>query len=137
MIGRNLFRAENSKVLPRKFISSKSRTTYLTPTSFTDEQLQLSSSPPSCNITRKFVFGFRSKELYSGSPLHCLPQTRSDRNRVVVYSAASLGIIHDLTSNTQTYFENHTDDITCLSLDASGTYAVSGQLGAWWFSTGI
>jgi hypothetical protein len=128
-IGHNPSLAQSGKAVPRKFICSKSRTTHLTPTSFTDKQLKLSNTLPSCNISRKFIFGLKSKDLYSGSPLHCLPPDRTNRNRVVVYSAAALGIIHDMTANTQKYFECHTDDITCLSLDPSGTYALSGQLG--------
>lgn len=114
---------------PRRLICSKSRTSYLTPSYFPPKLLKQSDSLPPVSVSKHYVFGFRSKELYSGSPIHCLPPIRSECNHVVIYSAASLGVIHDLTLNAQSYFEGHTDDITCLSLDRSGMYVVSGQLG--------
>jgi hypothetical protein len=115
--------------VPGKFICSKSRTTYLTPTYFTRQHLKLSNAPPRQRISKKFVIGFSWKNLYSGTPLHCLPPSRTNTNHRIIYPAASLGVIHDLTSNTQSYFEGHTDDITCLDVDPSGTYAITGQLG--------
>jgi hypothetical protein len=118
--------------IPRKFICSKSRTTYLTPTYFTRQHLRLSTTPPRQMISKKFVIGFRIRDLYSGPPLHCLPPTKRNTNHRIIYSASSLGVIHDLTSNTQTYFEGHSDEITCLDVDASGTYAITGQLGMFW-----
>lgn len=125
----NSFREVEQSSIPGKFICSKSRITYLTPTYFTGHHLEQSKSPPLQVISKKFVIGCRSTDLYSGTPLHCLPPSRNNANHRVIYSAASLGVIHDLTSNNQTYFEGHSDEITCLDVDPSGTYAITGQLG--------
>ena len=113
-----------------KYVCSKSRTTYMTPTNFTVENLQTSASPPSCEITRSHVFGLRVAELYSGKGLHCLRAHEGDKaQRYLVYAASSLGVVHDIASNTQKFFDGHSDEITCISVDPTSTFVVTGQLG--------
>ena len=43
--------------------------------------------------------------------------------------AAALGIVYDPRSHTQTFFTGHDDDCTCIALDSTGRFAVSGQVG--------
>jgi hypothetical protein len=113
-----------------KYLCSKSRTTYQRPTNFTVEDLQASATEPACNVTRNHVFGLRVAELYSGKALHCLQAHEGDRaQRYVVYAASSLGVVHDVTSNTQVFFDGHSDEITCISVDPTSTFVVTGQLG--------
>jgi hypothetical protein len=38
----------------------------------------------------------------------------------IVYAAAGLGVVHDLSSNKQHFFEGHDDDITCITVSADG-----------------
>jgi hypothetical protein len=121
--------ANTISAVPEKFICRKSRTTYTTPTNFTAAQMQISATPPACRIKRRFVYGLQLKSLYSGPAFHCLKAAKEDRSRVVVYAASALGVIHNLSTNDQVYFDGHTDEITCLSVDPSGTYVVSGQIG--------
>ena len=51
----------------------------------------------------------------------------------VVYSAAALGVVHSLSSGEQSFFEGHTDDISCITLGAGGAGAAglvaTGQVG--------
>ena len=113
-----------------KYVCSKSRTTYTKPTNFTVEDLQASAAPPSCEITRNHIFGLRVSELYSGRGLHCLREHEGDKGqRYLVYAASSLGVVHDMTSNTQKFFDGHSDEITCISVDPTSTFVVTGQLG--------
>lgn len=54
-------------------------------------------------------------------------QQRQD-NRVV-YAGGALGIVHDLASNTQDFFDGHDDDVTCISVSPDGSLAATGQVG--------
>ena len=48
----------------------------------------------------------------------------------MLYSSASLGVVHDLPSGQQSFFEGHTDDISCLCLAPGALGLVgSGQVG--------
>jgi len=128
--GNNLPNESTTLTVKDKYICSKSRTTYLTPTTFTVEDLQASACPPACKVNRSYVFGLRLADLYSGQGIHCLPPIgRGDRQRVLVYAASSMGVVHDLSSNTQIFFDKHSDELTCINIDRSGTYALTGQLG--------
>lgn len=113
-----------------KYVCSKSRTTYQKPTNFTVEDLQASATEPACTVTRNHLFGLRVSELYSGKALHCLQSHPGDKaQRYVVYAASSLGVVHDVASNTQVFFDGHSDEITCISVDPTSTFVVTGQLG--------
>lgn len=115
--------------VPQRLVCNKSRTSYAVPSSLPHDLFQRSNSLPKSTLSKQHVFGLCAQTLYSGAPLHCLPPFRGECNHVVIYPAASLGVVHDLTSNVQSYFEGHSNDITCLSIDRSGRYVVSGQLG--------
>ena len=111
----------------QKYICSKSRMTYLTPSGFDSSVLAISSQPPQCSVRRGFVMGLRT-EIYSGDAVTCL-NSSAGGDRVIAYAASSLGIVHNLTTNTQMHFEAHDDEITCFTIDPSNTLAASGQLG--------
>ena len=42
---------------------------------------------------------------------------------------AGLGIVLDPKTNTQTFFESHTDDIIAMDVSKDGTLAVTGEIG--------
>ncbi len=83
-----------------------------------------------------------SPNLCSGSNLLSLPMTaavytgtrgttaggggRGSTGCSVVYAAAALGVVHDLATNTQHFFDGHTDDVSCLCLSGDGRLAASG-----------
>jgi WD40 repeat protein len=50
-------------------------------------------------------------------------------NATIVYTSAAIGIVHDLSTNRQVYFEEHRDDITCLAISADGRFAATGVIG--------
>lgn len=105
--------------------------------------------PLSCSY-RKHVFGMSSTS-YSGNTLYTLPATPSafthgttpsgrpntlNRNNpdfidpaTIVYATAGLGVVHNLSENKQLFFDAHSDDITCITVSADGTYAATGQMG--------
>ena len=48
----------------------------------------------------------------------------------IVYTAGKYGVVYTKDGNTQTFFDKHDDDITCLDVDGpSGRFAASGQRG--------
>ena len=55
------------------------------------------------------------------------------KDDLLVYSSAALGVVHDLKTNTQVFFDEHTDDISCIALCTQmyqGCYLVAtGQMG--------
>jgi WD40 repeat protein len=64
-------------------------------------------------------------------------RTRGCRNNIawvdcntIVYFAAGVGIVHDLSSNKQTFFRNHTDDILCLAYHSGKGLVATGEIGA-------
>lgn len=119
----------SSDSIPDKFICNKSRTTYMKPTYLTERHLEASGNPPSLVLARSFVFGLKLTDLYSGPKLHCLIPKKGSQHRIIVYATASLGVIHNLSTNSQKYFQCHTDDITCVNVDPTTRYAISGQIG--------
>lgn len=83
--------------------------------------------------------------LYSNSPIHVLATTPAAFRRpstpsglrnspdfidgaTLVYSAAGLGVVHDLATNSQLFFDGHEDDVTCVTVSPDGTYAATGQV---------
>lgn len=70
-----------------------------------------------------------SSTLYSGSAISILPlvgPTATASPVVVAYASAGLGVLHDLASNSQTHYNGHTDDITCMALSTDGILAATG-----------
>ena len=45
----------------------------------------------------------------------------------VVYAAAGLGVVHDLSTNRQKHYNGHLDDVTCLAVSTDGTLAATGR----------
>ena len=46
----------------------------------------------------------------------------------IVYTAAALGIVHNIKNNTQKYFPYHQEDIVSLALHTNGYTVVTGQM---------
>jgi hypothetical protein len=123
--------------IPTRYTCSKSRTTYFTPSNFDEGVMKASAAPPACEVTRDHVFGLRLGEMYSGQALYCLHgggqgSREKDAGHVIVYGASSLGVVHDLVSNTQLFFDKHDDELTCITVDPSCNYVLSGQLGGFY-----
>lgn len=57
-----------------------------------------------------------------------LPSAFIDQS-ALVYTAAALGVVHDLSTNRQSFFSGHTDDVTCLTLSHCRQLAATGEAG--------
>ena len=47
----------------------------------------------------------------------------------ILYASAALGVIHNLSTNKQTFFDQHTDDITAITISMDGKLAATGCCG--------
>ena len=55
--------------------------------------------------------------------------TTGSNGQKLVYQSAALAIIHDIGSNTQTFFDLHKDDVSCVALSRCGGLAATGAVG--------
>lgn len=79
--------------------------------------------PPKCEISVEYVYGYRSKDMRSN--IFYLP------NGKLLYNAAALGIVLDVETNTQTFFDLHEDDITAIDMNpVDRMMCATGELGA-------
>ncbi len=133
---------QHANEVPLRFTSRRSRTTFPLPAQFDAEVGQaLSSRVPSYDLGLQHVHGLACK-LNSGNVLLSLPSDacgnpsgqRSDPDfldaSVVVYAAGALGVVHDLSTNTQKHFNEHEHEITCLALSDCRRYVATGSSGA-------
>ena len=110
--------------VPYRINMPQSRTALAAPSDFDPSLIHRSAQIPACTVARDFVYGI-NLNIYSGEPVVYLPESRQE----VLYSAASLMVIHDLSNGTQAYFDGHTDDISCFSVSNDGSLVASGQIG--------
>ena len=79
---------------------------------------------PNQNLKRlKYVFGYRAFDTRMN-----IKYTADDNK--IVYHTAALGIVLDKTTNTQTYFTHHEEDIVSLAIHPNGTTVATGQMAA-------
>lgn len=77
-------------------------------------------APPSARLTLEHVYGYRARTVRNNIAL---------ADRRVVYPAAAVGIVHDPETNTQTFYQGHTDDILCLDFHRETRRVATGQIG--------
>jgi hypothetical protein len=128
--GTNISSAVSESDVQERYICSKSRTTLSKPTNFDVKYLTASATLPACNLRRDFIFGLRLAQLYSGNAVYCASgPCWSEGEHKIIYGASSMGVVHDLSTNTQIFFDKHDDELTCISIDPTCTYVLTGQLG--------
>jgi WD40 repeat protein len=128
--GRTEKKLELSDV-PHSFVTRKCRTALATPSNFDMRMMDRSSRPPSYDLVRQHVFGVNCG-LSSGPLMHSIRSPSGGRTSgtALVYSAAAVGVVHDVAVNRQYFFDGHTDDITCVALGpADSGLVATGQTG--------
>jgi WD40 repeat protein len=117
--------------VPLRFLSRKSRTSLTAPSNFDTSLLMRSSKLPEFEIVREHAYGM-SCSIASGNIVNSLANTgrnNSGRKDTIVYASAALGIVHDLSTNKQDFFDFHADDVTCISISFDGTLSATGCTG--------
>ncbi len=110
--------------IPHRYLTPHCRTSMAVPSDFSVEMVRRSNNIPSWQPLRDHCFGLNAN-LYSGQSLHGLPSSGGNK---IIYCSAKLAIVHDLPTNTQAFFEGHTDDVTCVALSPDGTLCATGQV---------
>ena len=149
--------AEGAQTAARLYCHPKSRTPLVTPKTFDPALVKRSSQRPREALQLDYVFGMKM-DTHSNSPVYCVgggtvsgaaPARPSSGGSLssrraamgsregvqaraagkLVYASAAMGVVHNLGDNTQTFFQGHTDDISCVSVSPDGKTAVTGQVG--------
>ena len=76
---------------------------------------------PNFKLELEYIYGYRTRNVRN--TLHWCD------DKTAVYFAASKGIVHNFTSNTQSFFHGHTDDVTSLAICKSRGVVATGQQG--------
>ena len=92
------------------------------PTGYTGKPPRNQSQPPKADLELEYVHGYRSRDTKSN--------LRYMKGGDICYHAAGVGIVMDLTTNTQRFFIGHTDDITAMAFHPDGVRVATGELGA-------
>ncbi|ORX90940.1 WD40 repeat-like protein [Basidiobolus meristosporus CBS 931.73] len=71
------------------------------------------------------VYGYRTRDCRNN--IFTLPNATGESPRIV-YFAGSLGIVHDLKSDTQRFFTGHNDDVISIAVHPSGEYVATGDV---------
>jgi WD40 repeat protein len=111
--------------VPYRVITPKSKTALAAPSDFDPRLIDRSAYAPKVDLECSHTFGI-NVNLFSGDPVVYLPGSA----REVLYASASKVVIHDLNSNSQCFFDGHSDDISCFAVSADGGLVASGQVGA-------
>ena len=89
---------------------------------YSEKIYNASKKPPKENLKRlKYVFGYRSFDTRMN-----IKYTKLKNN--IVYTAAAVGIVHNIDNNTQKYFPFHQEDIVSLALHPNGYTVATGQM---------
>jgi hypothetical protein len=111
--------------VPRRIRYRYSRTPVQPPSTFDPAPaIAASSRPPACALELEHVYGYcRQDDMMPGANLCCV-----EGGRAVLYTAAAVGVIHDIETNRQRFLLGHTDDISALAVDGTGRLAATGAL---------
>ena len=77
---------------------------------------------PDVSLGIEFVFGYRGYDCRDN--LFYIPKTDE-----IVYHVAALGIVYNKRTGLQRFYDQHTDDILCLSVHPDGEHVATGQTG--------
>jgi hypothetical protein len=93
------------------------------------------SGPPSASLDLEWVHGY-SAQASRNSLRYCQTKERSSSGKGdIVYPAASLGVVYDLTSNRQRFLRNipgnvgANDDVISLAVSPDGQFVAIGEIG--------
>lgn len=75
--------------------------------------------------------------MYSGHLIHAVPSAvlgntkivGRENDNVMIYATSAIGVVHNVKTNTQSFFEGHTDDVCCISMSLDGHTVATGQVG--------
>ena len=137
--------------VPHKLLYYPCRTGVFAPVGWPEEHREAAAragaQAPGARLRLEWVHGYAGVPKRADAPRGTTDMTQLNANNLwrssageAVYYTAAVAIVYEGDGggdgggggrpHRQRFFGGHTDDITCLALDASRDYAASGQLGA-------
>ena len=90
------------------------------PTDWTDRPNL--TDPPNANLDLKFIYGYRGWDCRNNLNF-------ADSSKELVYHIAGVGIVFDVSKQSQIINTEHDDDILCLSVHPEGHTVATGEVG--------
>ena len=124
------------KIQPLQSGGGKCVTGVYPPSDWNKEKLKRAGEKPDAELELQHVYGYagKTKKTVTGAidPVSSdmSPNLFFSSTGEVVYFTAAVGIVHDWQkgkTNKQRFFQSHDDDVLCLTMDPSRTYAATGQ----------
>lgn len=82
---------------------------------------------PDTNLELHWAFGYRAQNCRNN--LRYINADNPD-TRLLVYPAASLGVVYDMQKKSQTFYQGHSNEIVCLTIHPSGQLVATGDVAA-------
>ena len=89
------------------------------PTLGTQQAMHNTCFPPHTSLDLEYCHGLRGREARN-----CVLVNREGR---IIFMAACLGVVHNLATNTQTFFRGHDAELRSICLHPNQDYVASGQ----------
>jgi len=107
--------------IPAKVIYGYCKSTVMPPQDWDCDDIKRGMELPSQTLELERVYGCLGKTI--------CPNLYETYEGKVVFSAAAVAVIQHVESGAQRFYNNHTDDITCISIHYAGKLCVTGQMG--------
>lgn len=81
---------------------------------------------PDTNLELSWAFGYRAQRCRSN--LFYVGSESNPDTKKVVYTSAALGIVYDMVSREQTFYQGHKHELSCIALHPSGQIVATGDV---------
>jgi microtubule-associated protein-like 6 len=82
---------------------------------------------PDSNLTLNWAFGYRAQTKRNNLRYIC-SEIDPNEPEYVVYPTAALGVVYNLSTRTQSFYQGHDVEVTCMSLHPSGRLIATGDV---------
>lgn len=84
-------------------------------------------SGPDSNLTLNWAFGYRAQTNRNNTRYIC-SETDPNEPEYIVYPTAALGVVYNLSTREQSFYQGHNVEVTCISLHPSGRLIATGDV---------
>jgi len=107
--------------IPAKVIYGYCKSTVMPPMDWDCEDIKRGMKVPTQTLDLERVYGCLGKTI--------CPNLYETYEGKAVFSVAAVAVIQHVESGAQRFYNNHTDDITCIGIHYAGKICVTGQMG--------
>eukprot|EP01059_Diplonema_ambulator_P037139 TRINITY_DN9656_c0_g1_i1.p1 TRINITY_DN9656_c0_g1~~TRINITY_DN9656_c0_g1_i1.p1 ORF type:complete len:1148 (+),score=183.78 TRINITY_DN9656_c0_g1_i1:343-3786(+) len=92
------------------------------PEGWSEETVKQTNAKPDVTLELEHVYGYRTRGTRNNGRLLC--------EDVMVFFAAAVGVVQELSTNEQYFYQKHTEDIVCMDIHRSRGIVATGAIGA-------